>query len=308
MEIIHDINEVKPSRRTVALGNFDGLHTGHRAVIKGSFKEGCRSCVLRLVPHPQMYFSSEPLELLMTCSAFEEALEKMGVDELIYLNFSEIHSMTPENFVTGLLIDRLGTERISCGYNYTFGRNALGNTEMLRQLCKKRGVELNVAECIQYEGKPISSSRKRGCIASGNITAATEMLGHYLAFKFEVSDGDHRGHLLGFPTINQEFPEEFIKPRYGVYASATFVNGEWKPSVTNFGIRPTVKIPVPRAETYILDYSGNLYGQRVKVVLLDYMRGEVRFSNLTRLSKQIASDALMARKKFSDRFNLMLVQ
>ena len=287
MEIIHDINEVKPSRRTVALGNFDGLHTGHRAVIKGSFKEGCRSCVLRLVPHPQMYFSSEPLELLMTYSAFEEALEKMGVDELIYLNFSEIHSMTPENFVTGLLIDRLGTERISCGYNYTFGRNALGNTEMLRQLCKKRGVELNVAECIQYEGKPISSSRIRGCIASGNITAATEMLGHYLAFKFEVSDGDHR---------------------YGVYASATFVNGEWKPSVTNFGIRPTVKIPVPRAETYILDYSGNLYGQRVKVVLLDYMRGEVRFSNLTRLSKQIASDALMARKKFSDRFNLMLVQ
>lgn len=308
MEIIQDLNDVKPSKRTVALGNFDGLHTGHRAVIKNSFKPGCRSCVLRFVPHPQVYFAGERLELLMTYETFERGLEKMGVDELIYLDFCNIHDMTPESFVNNLLAGKLGAERISCGYNYTFGRNALGNADMLRQLCEKRDIELSVSECIKFDGKPVSSSRIRGCIASGNIKDATSMLGHYLSFKFEVIDGDHRGHLLGFPTINQEFPEEFIKPRYGVYASATLVNGEWKPSVTNFGIRPTVEVPVPHAETYIIDFSGNLYGQHIKVVLLDYLRGEIRFSNLTQLSKQIASDALSARKRFRDMFDLMLVQ
>ena len=301
MQIFSNINDIEKKKRIIALGNFDGLHMGHQKVIENAVKYSDGSCVtvLHFVPHPYTYFTGKSVQYLMQKEIFFRELEKLKVNELIMLSFDMIADMSPERFIDEFLIEKLYASAVSCGYNYTFGKEAAGNSDTLYDLCTKLGIRVYVSECTEYEHEPISATRIRNCIISGNVEDAEAMMGRPFCFKFEVSHGDHRGRLLGSPTINQEFPEDFVKPKFGVYASASFVDGEWKPSVTNFGIRPTVEIPVPRAETYILGYSGDLYGKCIEVALLEFTRGEIKFNDLAQLSMQIASDSQSAKKIFA---------
>ena len=163
------------------------------------------------------------------------------------------------------------------------------------------GVILEISDPVDFEGKPVSSTRIRQAVESGNITLANAMLGREFRYKQVVVDGQHRGRLIGAPTINQRFDEGFVKPRKGVYASATVVDGKEYPSVTNIGLRPSFENEDFRSETCILGFSGNLYGEEIEVRLLDYLRDEIKFSSMDELSAQIFKDAEKSKEIFGKR-------
>lgn len=283
-------SEIKKS--AIALGNFDGLHTGHAAVINNAViqkSNGLVPYVLIFDNHPQQILSKKMPKQLLTYSNFQKLTAEMGC-EIIKISFNDVKDMSPEEFVKNILIDKLNTKYISCGFNYRFGKNGAGNTETLHTLCQKYNIELCVAEAVICNGATVSSTRIRTEIENGNIEIANEMLGRPFTYDFEVADGDKRGRKMGFPTINQYFPESFIVPKYGVYASQAYVDGEWYYAVTNIGIRPTIGSSKPRSETHIIGFSGNLYSDRIPVALLSHLRDEIRFNSLDELILQIKKD------------------
>ncbi|NMP37590.1 MAG: riboflavin biosynthesis protein RibF [Clostridiales bacterium] len=287
---------------SVALGNFDGLHAGHLKVIKSAAegaKDGLRPVVLLFDRHPLELVSGNAPARLLTVQTENDILARMGVTPVI-APFGELMSMSGEEFFSRVLVDTLHAERLSCGENYRFGANASGNVQTLRALCERFCVELNVIELENYAGEPVSSTRIRKALSDGDIKSANSMLSEPFSYDFTVVSGDRRGRLLGAPTINQHFPEGFIVPRFGVYASRAFVNGKWHASVTNIGIRPTIGHGDYRSETCIMDFSGNLYGKNIRVALLEFLRPEMKFASLDELSARIKQDAETARRIFDE--------
>lgn len=287
------------SKTAVALGAFDGLHTGHMAVIEKAMSlsshEGLYPCVLIFDEHPQKAMGQSALELLQTAEDKEKRIKNLGADTKL-ISFERIRNMTPEEFFNEIIVSELNSGAVCCGYDFRFGKGASGNAQILKELCDKQGISCNILPASLYEGEPVSSTRIRSCIKSGEIEKANQMLGRAFSYDFEVVEGDKIGRTISSPTINQKFPEGFIVPRYGVYASETFVDGEWKPSVTNIGIRPTLTGKHLRSETHIIGYDGDLYGQRIPVGLLSFMRQERKFLNLVELKAQIAIDCETAIK------------
>lgn len=282
------------NKTAVALGKFDGLHTGHTAVIKETLslakEKGLRACALLFDIHPDKITRGKAPEELLTAEQREKLLKNAGVD-VIYLSFEEIYKMSCEAFAEEILKKKLNASDVCCGYNYHFGFNGTGTAEDLKRICNKKGIDVSIAPQVDYEGTAVSATRIRACLKSGNVRSANEMLGREFSYDFEVVSGDRRGRLLGFPTINQCFPGSFIVPKFGVYASKTFVDNEWRSSVTNIGSRPSFDSNEVRSETYILDFSSNLYGMRIEVALLGYMREEKRFTSVESLKAQIKADA-----------------
>lgn len=285
--------DLKNSKTAVALGNFDGLHRGHTAVIFNAVKQkvnGFLPCVLIFDEHPQQILNGKTPGQLLSYSQFELITSEIGCD-IFHISFNDVKNMSPEEFVKEILIGKLNAGFISCGFNYRFGKNGVGDTQILSELCRKYSIGLSVAEAVEYEGESISSTRIRKEIENGNIGKANEMLGRNFVYDFEVVNGDHRGRTLGFPTINQFFTDNFVVPGYGVYASKAYADGKWYPSVTNIGIRPTIGNSNPRSETSILGFSGDLYGTRTPVALLSYLRPEIKFDSLEELRLQIKKDS-----------------
>ena len=297
--INYGLNHIPNGLTAVALGTFDGIHTGHFDVINfaviSAKKNGYIPCVISFYPHPQEILSGKAPYALMTPSERETVQTLMGVELCYMLDFCEIRNLSPRQFVKDILYDKLKVRSISCGYDYRFGEKGAGNAEILKSLCDEFKIELHVTEPVLCRGERVSSTRIRKEIENGNIALANEMLGRPFCYDFIVVGGLKNGRTIGFPTINQYFPEGFIMPKFGVYASRTFVDGWWKPSVTNFGVRPTVGSDRPISETCILDYSGDLYGENVRVELLEYIREEKKFSSLEALKEQIKIDSEKAR-------------
>ena len=161
-------------------------------------------------------------------------------------------------------------------------------------LCAEREIKITIVDAVEFEDEPVSSSRIRKAIADGDMKSAQLMLGRYFSYDFPVMHGDKRGRILGSPTINQFFTEDFTVPEFGVYASFTKVHGEIYPSVTNIGIRPTIGNSEKRSETHIIGFEGDVYGERPEVFLVEKIRGEMQFSSLEELSNRIAKDREMA--------------
>lgn len=276
----------------VALGTFDGLHLGHRAVLEKAVSEGEKRGLVPIAlifdEHPKKLLCKKAPPELVTEEEKQKLLHKMGFT-LVTASFSQLHNMTAREFLMKICND-LGVRAISCGYNYRFGKGALGDTDLLREECEKLSVELFVAPQQCFEGEAISSTRIRAMLENGDIRRANAMLGRRFSYCFEVVSGDRRGRLLGFPTINQFFPENFVRLRSGVYAAEAFASGVWHPAVTNIGVRPTVDGESFRSETCIFGFSGDLYGQRVEVRLLDFLRDEMKFESLAALSDAIKRD------------------
>lgn len=284
----------------LALGNFDGIHKGHRAVLQKALsqakKRGLVPAVLLFDEHPKkVLFGAAPPEII-TLQDKKEQLSKMGFS-LVTVPFSEIQNLSCEEFLTRIYCS-LNVRAISCGYNYRFGKGAVGNATTLRAECEKLGIALFVSREQMYEGEPISSTRIRTALMNGEILQANAMLGREFSFCLEVVSGDRRGRLLGFPTINQFFPEGFVRLRRGVYASKVCFSGRSYAAVTNIGVRPTVDGESFRSETCILGFSGDLYGARVEVFLLDFLRDEKRFEGLEALTEAIERDAKRAAEIF----------
>lgn len=279
----------------MALGTFDGLHIGHKAVITSEKSEYENKIALMFNAHPQLLLAGVNPGRLITPRKEKELLYSWGVVPQ-YIDFNSISSLTPEEFVDEILINKYNAKSVACGFNYRFGRDASGDADTLKRICAEREIKVTVVEEIDYEGKAVSSTRIRNAIADGDMKSAKNMLGRYFSFDFEVLHGDERGRILGSPTINQFFTEDFQVPDFGVYASFTCVDGKTYPSVTNIGIRPTIGNSEKRSETNIMGFEGDLYGKFPEVFIVEKIRGEMQFNSLEELSAQIALDREKAKE------------
>lgn len=290
-------NFITEDKKTaVALGNFDGLHCGHMAVIRAAI-DGARQefvpVMLKFNEHPSRFLDGKPLPMLLTAEQEQKKLHLLGV-KMVYYRFPDVRNLSPREFVEKVLVRELHAGLVTCGFNYHFAAGAAGNAELLSSLCQEYGIACRVCPQVLYNGTVISSSEIRKALLEGEIGIANRMLGYLYSYDHVVVEGDRRGRLLGAPTINQFFPAEALVPKYGVYASIATVNGKQYAAVTNIGLRPTIGHSVPRSETFIEGFSGDLYGKRPMVSLLEYMRPEMKFDSLEALGAQIAADARKA--------------
>lgn len=278
----------------VALGNFDGLHAGHMAVIDAAKDMAKRLHVMPFAlvfkEHPMTVLTGEPFACLFTADQRAAAFKRAGVT-LCLLDFMELKDMEPREFFDKIIVKRMGAKGVCCGFNYTFGKNGLGTPKDLKQFCDEAGIEFSMSDELDFEGEPISSSRIRDEIENGDIEKANKMLGYAFSFRQVVIDGDKRGRIMGTPTINQSLPKDIIHPRNGVYVSKVYCFGREYFAITDIGTRPTIyNDGEPVVETHILDFNGNLYGQVIKVELLSYIREEKKFDGVAELEKQICED------------------
>lgn len=273
----------------IALGNFDGLHLGHKAVITAEKTEYERKLALMFKKHPQAEITGVCPGILITPDKEREILREWGV-EPEYMDFSSVSDLAPAEFVDEILVGRFNARSLACGFNYRFGKDASGDAELLKRLCAEREIKLTVVDEVSYDGECISSTKIRKALTEGDMTTANNMLGRHFSYNFVVVHGDERGRILGSPTINQFFTRDFQVPQFGVYASYTIVDGVKYPSVTNVGIRPTIGNSEKRSETHILGFDGDLYGTNTEVFLIKKLRDEKQFSSLDELKEQIMSD------------------
>lgn len=269
----------------IALGMFDGVHKGHTAVLNGAINSPYKSVAIT--------FSAIPFKKggsIMSAEEKREKLLSLGIDEVRFLNFFEIKNLSPEDFLS-YISQKNNIGKICCGFNYRFGKNAAGDTAFLNSWCNSRGIEFFECPAVLSGDTTVSSTYIKSLIENGQIEEANRLLGHNFSFTAKVIKGDQRGRTMGFPTINQLYPETLTTPKYGVYQTKVTVNGKSYNGVTNIGFRPTYITDYISAETYILDFSGDIYGQEVKTELVAFLREEKKFSTLSDLKAAIAENA-----------------
>ena len=298
MKTNHTVEELEALERqapsSLALGAFDGLHRGHMAVIHAACAPGKGGEVLS----PAVFtFRSSPSgnSAVLTGRDKERILAHSGVETLYSLEFQEVRDWEAEAFVRRVLFQRCNARRLCCGQDFRFGRGARGDVALLRQLCCQAGVELYVVPPVTDSGEKVSSTRIRKAVEEGDIPTANRLLGRPFGFSLEVIHGNHIGTGLGTPTINQAIPEGFVLPRFGVYASWCRVGGQYFYGVTNVGLKPTVGSDRVLAETWLPEFSGDLYGKRVRVFLLEFLRPEKKFASLEELKAAIQENARQAK-------------
>ena len=279
-----------------ALGSFDGLHLGHRQVIGNTLSApGLRPAVITFQQNPSVSLQKKPVPLLTTNEQKLALLEEMGVEVVYLLSFEQIRDMEPEDFVEALY--RVCRVRaLSCGFNFRFGKNGRGDAGLLKELCREKGMELSVTPPVSVAGETVSSTRIRACLVQGDVQQAGQLLGRPFGYDFEVTHGRQLGRTWGTPTINQPFPQGYVLPRFGVYASLVEVEGQKYYGVTNIGVKPTVGSDCALSETWIPEFSGDLYGKKVPVELLDFIRPERKFDSLDQLKNEILENGVLARK------------
>ena len=228
--------------------------------------------------------------MLMTVGERNEYIIKKGL-KLETIIFNEIKNLSPEDFVEKILVEKLRAGAVCCGYNYRFGKDAAGSAETMRKICGRLGIKCKIAGEVDVAGHAVSSTQIRSLIENGETEKANEMLGHKFGFSSPVIDGDKRGRRLGFPTINQELPQELVLPRFGVYRTDVTVGHRRYKGVTNIGKRPTVGTEKILSETYIIDFDESIYGESVDIRLIKFIRPERRFSSFDELARQIKTDA-----------------
>lgn len=276
----------------VALGNFDGLHIGHLAVINRTAEEAGKeftAAVMLFDEHSMKAVTGEAPPKLITDSERAELFKKKGI-EAFTVSFSEIRDFSPEEFVEEILIKKLNAKVVVCGFNYRFGKKAKGDAKLLEDLCIEKEIKCVIIDEVEADGMAVSSTAIRKAVECGDIEKANSMLGRYFGYCTEVIDGDKRGRTWGFPTINQKLPEGLVVPCFGVYESVVTVDSKICKGVTNIGSRPTVGTEKILSETHIIDFNGDLYGKSVDIRLVRFIRKEQKFSSFQELIEQIKSD------------------
>ncbi len=279
-------------KSAVALGTFDGIHAGHRAVLDAVLPFHSIAVTFDVPPRTA---PNDNGILLLSPADKHRALQNYGIDEIETLNFAQVHNLAPKAFLEQL-IERHHPSLISCGYNYRFGKNAAGDTALLADFCRQNGITLFCADPVNEDGEAISSTRIRQWIANGELERANRQILGGFCFTAPVIHGDARGRTLGFSTANQHFPHELIQPKNGVYVSEVLLDGKRFRAVTNLGHRPTYPTDELIAETYIFDFSGNLYQQKLTVCLLRFLREEKKFCSRAALTEAIRQDIAAAKQ------------
>lgn len=292
---------------SVALGLFDGVHIGHRQVLASALQNReLAPCVFTYtisdsIPQIKKKYLALTLDE-QKCSI----LERMGFELVVMPDFSDFKDLAPEVFVEEMLIEKMGAKELSCGYDFTFGSKGVGDVALLQKLAEKHGVRLNVIQPVELDGQPVSSTRIRDAILAGEMDAASRMLGRRFSIRLKVEHGNQIGRMMDFPTINQVFPKHHIVPRYGVYSTVVNIDGKLYGGVTNVGIKPTVGSDGPLAETYIMDYSGDLYGKMVEVYFFRFVRPERKFPSIEQLKEQISRDKDSVRQDIAENIERMV--
>jgi riboflavin kinase/FMN adenylyltransferase len=272
--------------RRLAIGTFDGVHLGHRAVI-----DGCDT-VLTFDPHPLAVIAPDAMpKLLDSFPIKRDLIAGLGVEELVVIPFDrEFAERSAEDFIQSELIDRLGVELVSIGENFRFGKAARGDAEMLS---KRSEFETRVVPMVEVAGETVSSSHIRGLVAAGDVGRAREFLGAPFMIEGEVVHGDKRGRELGMPTANLVPEPRLAVPGHGVYAA--WAHGH--PAAVNVGVRPTFDTGRGLLiEAYLLDFDGDLYGQTLRIAFVERLRGEKRFESVDALVAQMQRDVEEARQ------------
>jgi len=271
------------------VGTFDGVHLGHREVIRGA------DTVLTFEPHPLRIVHPEAApKLLDSLPVKRDLIASLGVEELVVIPFDrEFAARSHDEFVEDVLIARLGAERVAVGENFRFGRAARGDAEYLRS---RDEFETRVVSLIEVDGETVSSSHIRALVAAGDVGAATRFLGAPFALEGEVVSGDRRGHELGMPTANLVPDDRVVIPGHGVYAAA--VDG--RPAAVNVGVRPTFDTGRGvLVEAHLIDFEADLYGQTIRITFLERLRGERRFESIEGLVEQMRADVEQARQAYA---------
>ncbi len=220
----------------------------------------------------------------------------MGIETVCEPPFSAFRQLKPEEFFQQILLEKLNTKAVFCGYDYRFGLNAKGNTALLEQFCQQTGVRFETVPALMKDGIPISSTRIRELLRNGETESAAELLGERYAIDYPVAHGRQLGRKMGFPTINQMYPAGALLPRFGVYATLAHIDGVLRMGVTNVGVKPTISGEnAPSAETYLIDYHGDLYGRSILLSFVSFLRPERKFASVNELFEQIAADSLRAK-------------
>ena len=273
-------------KTALALGTFDGVHTGHTAVLNLPH-EYKKTAVVFSLP-PKALLSGRSLAL-MTAEDKIKALKAAGMDEVYTLDFGKVRYMEACDFLV-FLKQRFSPTLISCGFNYRFGKNAAGDTELLKAFCGENGITLKISEPVKAGGVTVSSTEIRALLENGETERANSLLSSPFSYTARVIKGDMRGRTLGFPTANQKYPDVLVPVKFGVYRSSVLINGNEYAGITDIGVRPTFKTDYIISETFIKDFSGDIYGKEITVRLLRFIRGEKKFSSVQELKKQIAAD------------------
>lgn len=302
MRLIRDIADL-PAAHTgavVALGNFDGLHLGHRSILEETLREA-KQCaapagLVTFEPHPREFFSPDTPKLrLMGIADKIIALRGMGFAVLYMLRFNASLATTgAERFVQHILVSSLGVRGVVTGENFHFGAQRAGNSAFLAHASQEHGFSYRAMPAVVDEGGIISSSRIRSLLAEGKVEETSALLGRPYSISGHVAHGDKRGRTLGFPTANVKLHDYFL-PRHGVYAVRAHVGWNWYKGVANLGVRPTVGGKKPRAEIHLFDFSGDIYGKKMHVELRSFLRDEQTFASLDALKNQIHLDCEQAR-------------
>ena len=304
MRIHRDTIYLDPADRgaTAAIGNFDGVHLGHQAVLE--IAAGAADAPLGVVtfePHPREYFAPDaPPFRLMSATARAHRLEKLGVAHLYELAFNDaLASLSPEEFVREIIVDRLGLAHVTVGADFRFGKDRAGDVSVLKTLGVSLGFGVTIAELVETSGMDVSSTRIRDALSEGRPDVAAEMLGHAHRIEGVIEQGDQRGRDLGYPTANMSI-SGLHPPKFGVYAVRADVltgpNAGSYDAVASLGVRPMFGENLPNLETHVFDFRGDLYGAQMSVALIAYLRPEEKFDGLDALIAQMDADSAQARE------------
>jgi riboflavin kinase/FMN adenylyltransferase len=304
MRIHRDTTYLDPADRgaTVAIGNFDGVHLGHQAVLRQAASvTGAPLGVVTFEPHPrEILIPDAPPFRLMNAEARSHRLAKLGVIHLYELPFNAaLMALSPEDFARDILGERLGLAHVTVGQDFRFGRNRAGTADDLKGFGDRFGFGVTIAELVETAGLEVSSTRIREALAEGQPRDAAMMLGHQHRIEGVVERGDQRGRDLGYPTANMSITG-LHPPKFGVYAVRIDVltgeNAGRYDGVASLGVRPMFGENIPNLETHVFDFRGDLYGSQMSVALVEYLRPEEKFDSLEALIVQMDADSARARE------------
>lgn len=288
----------------VALGNFDGFHGGHQAVVGRAVEraraEGRPALVATFDPHPVRFFKPElPPFRLTTLDQRQRLFGQAGADAMLVFRFdAELAAVTAEEFVIDRLITRIGAAGVVTGEDFTFGKGRGGNVEVLKRLGDQHGLTVDAVAPVGDE-EPVSSSRIREALQRGDCETATRLLTRPFAIQSVVEHGDKRGRKIGYPTANMILGS-YLRPKFGIYAvRGHLADGRVLDGAANLGIRPTFEPPKELLEPYFFDFSEDLYGQKIEVELISFIRPELKFEPMEALTKQMDADCMEARRRLA---------
>lgn len=303
MEVLYGIDEyINDQPLILALGNFDGLHLGHRQILKAAQKKAkeldARSGILIFNPHPLNVINGpQETPLLTPLTAKLKLIEEMGIDLAIILPFDqEFASIFPEDFVRKFLINKLKIKGVVIGFDYSFGYRGLGKADDLKNLAKRFGFQVEIVNPVLVDNRIVSSSLIRNLIKSGEVNVACRYLGYYPFIEGKVIEGEGRGKFLGYPTANLSVDKNVVVPGNGVYLTLTCLRGNNYYSLTNIGYNPTFKGKFRNIEVHMIKFQGNIYNHELRLKFVQKIRDERTFSNSEELKEQIGKDFKVAKE------------